>query len=307
MRMARLFPAATKEWQSAARGRIGGAMPKVEIRPGVWMAYEDHWFGEPWTVPEIVVMVHGNSKSSRAWTPWVPHLAGKYRVMRPDLPGFGASTEPPDYGWSVGRARGRHRALPRCARDRELPPDRRQVRRLGLHAASPSDQPQRLLLALPVRLAGARQRQRQCRRDPRTRACGNGRPRPCGRGSAARRPRRRSSGGRTSSWARPTPRAAFGASSARIDMELEDGLSRITRTDADRDDAGERAAVGRGGRAICGANSRCARDRAAGRQLSHRGGRAGVCAQHALAFMRGGLRTQRAHGRTPPNDLAFAP
>ena len=32
-------------------------MHKLEIRPGVWMAYEDHWFGEPWTVPETVVMV----------------------------------------------------------------------------------------------------------------------------------------------------------------------------------------------------------------------------------------------------------
>ena len=54
-------------------------MGKVEIRPGVWMAYEDHWFGEPWTAPETVVMIHGNSESSRAWTCWVPHLARHYR------------------------------------------------------------------------------------------------------------------------------------------------------------------------------------------------------------------------------------
>jgi 3-oxoadipate enol-lactonase len=77
-------------------------MQKVEIRPGAWMAYEDHWFGPPWTTPETVVMIHGNSESSRAWTPWVPHLAGKYRVLRPDLPGFGASDEPPGYGWTAG-------------------------------------------------------------------------------------------------------------------------------------------------------------------------------------------------------------
>jgi 3-oxoadipate enol-lactonase len=77
-------------------------MQKVEIRPDVWMAYEDHWFGRPWTHPETVVMIHGNAESSRAWTPWVPHLAGKYRVLRPDLPGFGASTEPSGYGWSAG-------------------------------------------------------------------------------------------------------------------------------------------------------------------------------------------------------------
>ena len=65
------------------------------------MAYEDHWFGEPWTVPETVVMVHGNSESSRAWTCWVSHLARRYRVVRPDLPGFGESPEPPGYGWSA--------------------------------------------------------------------------------------------------------------------------------------------------------------------------------------------------------------
>ena len=74
---------------------------RVEIRPGVWMAYEDHWFGEPWTVPETVVMVHGNSESSRAWTCWIPHLARHYRVVRPDLPGYGQSPEPSGYGWSA--------------------------------------------------------------------------------------------------------------------------------------------------------------------------------------------------------------
>jgi len=73
----------------------------VEIRPGVSMAYEDHWFGEPWTTPETVVMVHGNSESSRAWTCWVPHLARHYRVVRPDLPGYGQSPEPSGYGWSA--------------------------------------------------------------------------------------------------------------------------------------------------------------------------------------------------------------
>src|SRR6185369_6999841 len=62
---------------------------------------EDDWLGEPWTTPETVVMVHGNSESSRAWTMWVPHLSGRYRVIRPDLPGFGASSEPPGYGWSA--------------------------------------------------------------------------------------------------------------------------------------------------------------------------------------------------------------
>jgi 3-oxoadipate enol-lactonase len=76
-------------------------MHKIETRPGVTMAYEDDWFGPPWTVPQTVVMVHGNSESSRAWIPWVPQLAGRYRVIRLDLPGFGASTAPTGYGFSA--------------------------------------------------------------------------------------------------------------------------------------------------------------------------------------------------------------
>ena len=76
-------------------------MLTIELRPGLDVAYEDHWFGPPWTTPETVVMIHGNSESSRAWTQWVPHLAGKYRVVRPDLPGFGASSAPKDYGFTA--------------------------------------------------------------------------------------------------------------------------------------------------------------------------------------------------------------
>ena len=83
-------------------------MNKIEVRPGVTMAYEDHWFGEPWTSPEPVVMIHGNSESSRAWTCWVPQLARHYRVIRPDLPGFGASPEPADYGWTAAELAAEH-------------------------------------------------------------------------------------------------------------------------------------------------------------------------------------------------------
>jgi pimeloyl-ACP methyl ester carboxylesterase len=77
-------------------------MLKAEIRPGVFMAYDEDWFGKQWVVPDTVVMIHGNCESSRAWSCWVPHLATRYRVIRLDLPGFGASTAPPRYGWSAG-------------------------------------------------------------------------------------------------------------------------------------------------------------------------------------------------------------
>ncbi len=81
--------------QRAIQGKGTRNMQYAEIRPGVAMAYADDCFAPPWTSSQTIVMVHGNAKSSRAWTAFVPHLAGKYRVVRPDMPGFGASPEPP--------------------------------------------------------------------------------------------------------------------------------------------------------------------------------------------------------------------
>jgi pimeloyl-ACP methyl ester carboxylesterase len=71
------------------------------IRPGVSIAYQDHCFVAPWMTPQTIVAVHGNAESSRAWTRWIPRLAGMYRLVLPDMPGFGASSEPPGYGWTV--------------------------------------------------------------------------------------------------------------------------------------------------------------------------------------------------------------
>jgi len=76
-------------------------MPQIDIRPGLSIAYEDDCFAAPWSMPDTVLLVHGNSESSRAWTQWVPQLAGRYRVIRIDMPGFGASTAPADYSWSA--------------------------------------------------------------------------------------------------------------------------------------------------------------------------------------------------------------
>lgn len=76
-------------------------MPTIAIRPGLTIAYEDDCFAAPWSAPETVLLIHGNSESSHAWTQWVPHLAGRYRVVRLDMPGFGGSTAPADYAWSA--------------------------------------------------------------------------------------------------------------------------------------------------------------------------------------------------------------
>jgi pimeloyl-ACP methyl ester carboxylesterase len=58
-------------------------------------------FTDPWTKSETILLLHGNAESSLAWYGWVPHLARRYRVVRPDRRGFGASTPMPrDFEWS---------------------------------------------------------------------------------------------------------------------------------------------------------------------------------------------------------------
>jgi pimeloyl-ACP methyl ester carboxylesterase len=201
-------------------------MPQVEIRPGVMMAYEDHWFGAPWTTPETVVMVHGNAESSRAWNPFVPLLAGQYRVVRPDLPGFGVSPEPPGYGWTVTE----------LAADLGRLLDALRIERCHLIGAKyggsaciqfASEQPGRLasliLFGSPVRGSGSGPAETQRAKGVRQWAAETQRAR---LGSTASEAQIR--------WwtdelmGKANPKAVIAASSARIGMELDDNLSRIT-------------------------------------------------------------------------------
>jgi 3-oxoadipate enol-lactonase len=56
----------------------------------------------PGASPGSVLMVHGNHEGGLAWYGWVPHLAGHYRVVRPDTRGFADSTPMPrDFPWSL--------------------------------------------------------------------------------------------------------------------------------------------------------------------------------------------------------------
>lgn len=63
--------------------------------------YREDWFGEPWRRPETAVLIHGNDESSIVWYGWVPRMAREFRLLRPDLPGFGQSKVPPGFEWSL--------------------------------------------------------------------------------------------------------------------------------------------------------------------------------------------------------------
>src|SRR4051812_7529127 len=68
---------------------------------GCDLAYDDDCFAPPWLPVETVLLVHGVAESAQAWTEWVPQLSGSFRVVRPDLPGFGDSSVPDGFRWSL--------------------------------------------------------------------------------------------------------------------------------------------------------------------------------------------------------------
>ena len=50
----------------------------------------------PWDKADSVVMLHGFARNAGFWRRWIPTLAAKHRVYRPELRGFGRSDVPPE-------------------------------------------------------------------------------------------------------------------------------------------------------------------------------------------------------------------
>ena len=79
----------------------GGSGASVSVGPAVQVHYREDWFGAPWAKPEAMLFIHGNLESGEVWYGWVPRMGQRYRLLRPDLPGFGQSTAPADFDWSL--------------------------------------------------------------------------------------------------------------------------------------------------------------------------------------------------------------
>ncbi len=79
-------------------------MPTLQVTPDLNLHYEVTDFAEPWREHETILLLHGNAESGEAWYRWMPELARDYRVVRPDMRGFGRSTPMPrDHAWSLDR------------------------------------------------------------------------------------------------------------------------------------------------------------------------------------------------------------
>src|ERR1700730_17841694 len=71
------------------------------LRSGLQVFYKEDWLGAPWLDGEPVVFLHGNLETSEVWYGWVPRMAQRFRLYRPDLPGFGRSKVPSNFEWSL--------------------------------------------------------------------------------------------------------------------------------------------------------------------------------------------------------------
>src|ERR1700741_4904856 len=79
-------------------------MPTLLCPPDTQMHYLVDDFTDPWRKSETILLLHGNAESGMAWYGWVPPLARRFRVVRPDMRGFGASTPMPrDFPWTLDR------------------------------------------------------------------------------------------------------------------------------------------------------------------------------------------------------------
>ena len=77
-------------------------MPNFHPTPDLDMFYQVDDFTDPWSKPETILMLHGNAESGLAWYAWTPKLARHYRLVRPDMRGFGRSSPmPADYPWTL--------------------------------------------------------------------------------------------------------------------------------------------------------------------------------------------------------------
>src|SRR5919204_2664613 len=77
-------------------------MQTLHIPPSLDLHYIVDDYTDPWRTPGTILLLHGNAESSAAWYTWVPRLAHRYRVVRPDMRGFGASTPMPrEFPWTL--------------------------------------------------------------------------------------------------------------------------------------------------------------------------------------------------------------
>ena len=98
-----VFPQATAKLAiKAERTRSGLTFKTVVIDDETWHYLE----GGP-ADADVLLLLHGFGGDKDNWTRFSKYLTGSYRVIAPDLPGFGYSTKHADWDYSMSPQRGR--------------------------------------------------------------------------------------------------------------------------------------------------------------------------------------------------------
>ncbi|HLY37154.1 MAG TPA: alpha/beta fold hydrolase, partial [Candidatus Binatia bacterium] len=91
----RVLPEPMARLALALQHAVGGLRVGSVAIPGLTIAYLDGGRGEP------LILVHGIGADKDNFAPIAPWLRGLGRIITLDLPGFGASSKPPDADYSI--------------------------------------------------------------------------------------------------------------------------------------------------------------------------------------------------------------
>ena len=67
-------------------------MPKLQVAKDIDIFYQEDDFTNPWQNRPILLLQHGNGRSSAFWYKWIPYLSRYFKVVRADMRGVGQSS-----------------------------------------------------------------------------------------------------------------------------------------------------------------------------------------------------------------------
>lgn len=98
-----IFPDVTAELGIGAERSLSGLSSKTVVVDGETWHYLE---GGP-EGAEVILLLHGFGGDKDNWTRFARYLTGSYRVIAPDLPGFGESARKPDWDYALPAQRSR--------------------------------------------------------------------------------------------------------------------------------------------------------------------------------------------------------
>jgi pimeloyl-ACP methyl ester carboxylesterase len=79
-------------------------MARITTSAGDELFYREDCFAPPWEDPPVTLLLHAEAETGDAWYGWVPRMAARARVIRPDMRGAGRSVPMrPGQAWSLDR------------------------------------------------------------------------------------------------------------------------------------------------------------------------------------------------------------